>query len=63
MASNYVVSHARRTINLSVNMVLQIAALLFIVGMVLWTVMFTTLPASHDFFHELRHALYLIPCH
>jgi hypothetical protein len=25
--------------------------------------LFTQMPATHDFFHELRHGLFLIPCH
>jgi hypothetical protein len=30
---------------------------------VVWTVLFTNYPPIHDFFHELRHSLYVIPCH
>jgi hypothetical protein len=38
-------------------------ALLFLVGLVLWTALFTSYPLLHDPLHALRHALYLIPCH
>ncbi|WP_089939022.1 CbtB-domain containing protein [Candidatus Entotheonella palauensis] len=30
---------------------------------VLYSVFFTNVLAIHDFFHELRHALGIIPCH
>jgi hypothetical protein len=32
-------------------------------ALVLYTVLFTTYPPVHDFFHEIRHSLLLIPCH
>ena len=32
-------------------------------GFVMYSVFFTNLPAIHDFFHGLRHALGIIPCH
>lgn len=28
-----------------------------------YVVFFTEYPAIHDYFHELRHALSIIPCH
>lgn len=37
--------------------------LLAIAGIVLYSVLFSTTPAIHDFFHELRHSLMIIPCH
>ncbi len=36
---------------------------LAISGVALYTVLFTTTPAVHDHFHELRHSLMVIPCH
>jgi hypothetical protein len=30
---------------------------------VLYSFLFTNAPALHNFFHELRHALGIIPCH
>lgn len=32
-------------------------------ALVLYTVFFTNVPAVHDFFHELRHVMGIIPCH
>lgn len=37
--------------------------LLAIAGIVLYAVLFSTTPTIHDFFHELRHSLMIIPCH
>lgn len=41
----------------------QMSVVLVIVGIVLWAVLFTNYPPLHDTFHELRHALYVVPCH
>jgi hypothetical protein len=30
---------------------------------VLYAMLFTNVPTLHDFFHELRHSLGIIPCH
>ncbi len=54
---------SHRTIGVSLNVVAQVTIVLFVAGLVLWTVLFTNYPAAHDFFHELRHSLYVIPCH
>jgi len=32
-------------------------------SVVLFTLLFTAYPPIHDFFHGLRHALMIIPCH
>lgn len=45
------------------SLTVQLMALLFLVGLVLWTALFTSYPLLHDPLHALRHALYLIPCH
>ena len=50
-----------RTLNLSV--FTKGVTLLAIVGIVLYTVLFTTYPPVHDYFHELRHGLMVVPCH
>jgi hypothetical protein len=62
-AATYATVHAKRTLNVTLSLVVQVALLLFVVGVVLWAVLFTQMPATHDFFHELRHGLFLIPCH
>ena len=59
----FATAHAKRTINITLGLVVQVALLLFVVGVVLWAILFTQMPATHDFFHELRHGLFLIPCH
>lgn len=55
--------HANQTITITMNMVVQIVVLLAVVALVTWAVFLTNYPAAHDFFHELRHSLYVIPCH
>lgn len=52
-----------RTIGISLNVVAQVSIVLFVVGIVLWAVLFSNYAPVHDFFHELRHSLYVIPCH
>jgi len=52
-----------QTIGVSLNVVMQISIVLFVVACVVWTVFFTNYAPVHDFFHELRHGLYVIPCH
>lgn len=41
----------------------QLAVVLFTVGVVLYTVLFSSYPPVHDAMHELRHGLMFIPCH
>jgi len=50
-----------RTLNLSVFR--KVVVVLFIVGTVLYTVLITTYPPVHDYFHQLRHSLMVIPFH
>jgi hypothetical protein len=33
------------------------------VGFVLYAVFFSNVPAIHDFFHGVRHAIGILPCH
>ena len=51
------------TINISLNMLVQIAIVLAVVALVVWAMLFANYPPAHDFFHALRHSLYVIPCH
>ncbi len=55
----------RRTalVNALSSRTLQLLTLVFLVGLVLWTLLFTNYAPAHDPLHMLRHALYLIPCH
>jgi cobalt transporter subunit CbtB len=57
--SRYAHEHFRVNLNLKV----QLAILLSLTGLVLYTVFFSTLPVVHDAFHAIRHALAIIPCH
>jgi hypothetical protein len=50
-----------KTLNLSV--LSQALILLAISGIVLYAVFFATYPDVHDYFHELRHGMMMIPCH
>ncbi|MFP5361580.1 MAG: hypothetical protein ACLGI5_02480 [Thermoleophilia bacterium] len=45
------------------SLTVQLLALVFLVGLVLWTLLFTSYAPLHDPLHALRHALYLVPCH
>ena len=61
--ASFATTHAKRTLNVTLSLIVQVALLLFVTGVVLWAVLFTSIPGTHDFFHEMRHALFLIPCH
>lgn len=37
--------------------------ILGIVALTLYVTLFSMTPMTHDFFHEFRHGLMLIPCH
>lgn len=55
--------YSKRTIGFTLNTVAQVSLVLLVVGIVLWAVLFAEYPPVHDVFHELRHSLYVIPCH
>lgn len=55
--------HLRITRHLKMNVAQKALITLAIIGVVLYTMFFTTTPIVHDYFHELRHSLMLIPCH
>lgn len=55
--------HVRLTKTLDLSVMTKAVILLAIVGIVLFTVLFTATPAVHDYFHALRHSLMVIPCH
>ena len=54
---------SHQTVGISLSIFAQVSIVLAVVGLVLWAVLFTTYMPVHDFFHPLRHALYVIPCH
>lgn len=55
--------HLRLSRRLKMGLLQKSFITLAIVGIVLYTMFFTTTPFVHDYFHELRHNLMLIPCH
>jgi hypothetical protein len=57
------VAYPSRLAHVLSSLTVQLTALLFLVGLVLWTALFTNYPLVHDNLHALRHALYVIPCH
>ncbi|MBI5367306.1 MAG: CbtB-domain containing protein [Planctomycetes bacterium] len=55
--------HIRLTRTLHIDLKAQAFLLFAIVAVVLYAVFFSTTPAVHDFFHEIRHSMMIIPCH
>lgn len=49
--------------NVEITKVQQISIFFTLCCIILFTMLFSTYPAIHDFFHGLRHALMIIPCH
>jgi hypothetical protein len=67
MENKKILKTAKRHIKLSQTLKLsaftQSLVLLTIVGIVLYSVFFTSYQDVHDYFHELRHGLMMVPCH
>ncbi|MDH5655863.1 MAG: CbtB-domain containing protein [Spirochaetia bacterium] len=59
----YAKSHLKITRRLNLSVYLKSFIFLVIVGFVLYAVLFSTYAPVHDFFHNLRHGLMMIPCH
>lgn len=57
------VAHVTRLAYLTRSLTMQLTALVFLVSVLVWTVLFTGYGAVHDPLHALRHALFVIPCH
>jgi hypothetical protein len=55
--------YSHKTFGITINAFVQISIVLVVVALVAWAMFFTNYPAAHDLFHELRHSLYVIPCH
>lgn len=55
--------YSTQTFGITLNIFVQIAVVLLVVAVAAWAILFTEYPAAHDFFHQLRHSLYVIPCH
>lgn len=55
--------HTTDVTTLTQHVAVQIGIVLLVTAIVLWAVFLANYPPVHDTFHELRHALYVIPCH
>lgn len=55
--------YSTQTFGITLNAFVQISVVLVVVAVVVWAVLFTSYPPLHDSFHELRHNLYVVPCH
>jgi len=55
--------HVHMTRRLDISLYRKSFLYLALVGLTLYAVLFSTTPAVHDFFHEFRHHLMLVPCH
>ncbi len=49
--------------NMFLSLPVQLTAVLFLAGVVIYTALFSGYAPVHDSLHELRHALMFIPCH
>jgi len=47
----------------NITIVKQALVMIAVTTFVLYSFLFTNIPTLHNFFHELRHALGIIPCH
>lgn len=54
-------SHSLKKVFLSLP--IQLSAVAFLMGIVIYTALFSGYPPVHDALHELRHSLMFIPCH
>lgn len=67
MENKKILKTAKRHIKLSQTLKLSVftqsLVLLTIVGIVLYSVFFTSYGDVHDYFHDLRHGLMMVPCH
>ncbi|MCL4302073.1 MAG: CbtB-domain containing protein [Anaerolineae bacterium] len=55
--------YSTQTFGITLNAFVQISVVLVVAAVVVWAVLFTSYPPLHDSFHELRHSLYVVPCH
>jgi len=60
-ATEHQLEHEQKNVFLS--MTVQITIFLALVSVILFFSLFSTYPPIHDFFHGIRHALMIIPCH
>jgi cobalt transporter subunit CbtB len=63
MKTENVTSHDHQNQSIFSSLWFQGGVALLMVGILLYTVFFSTYPAVHDFFHDFRHSMLIIPCH
>jgi hypothetical protein len=63
LAHGHELQHQNLLLHALSSLTVQLTALVFLVGLVLWTLLFSSYAPVHDSMHALRHALYLVPCH
>ncbi|MFB6344268.1 MAG: CbtB-domain containing protein [bacterium] len=56
-------SHDHATDNVFLNRASQVLIFFGLLSVVLFTLLLTTYAPVHDFFHGIRHALMIVPCH
>ncbi|SFS69290.1 CbtB domain-containing protein [Marininema halotolerans] len=56
-------NHVHRYHHWLTNTYVQSTAFFLLLGIFLYTFLFSTYPPIHDAVHELRHSLWIIPCH
>jgi hypothetical protein len=55
--------YSTQTFGITLNVFSQMIVVVAVVAVVVWAMLFTEYLPVHDAFHELRHSLYVIPCH
>lgn len=55
--------HEHKQGNIFLNTSVQLVSFFSLTAVILFVTLMTAYPPVHDFFHGLRHALMIIPCH
>lgn len=61
--SNLTTEHSHRSEGIVLNAVSSAVMFFILTAVLLFTLLFTTYPPIHDYFHGLRHAIMIVPCH
>lgn len=52
-----------RNFKINLGLRTQLGLIILTTGLVLWTVFFSDLQPTHDFFHHARHSVGILSCH
>ncbi len=67
MTTNHQWQYVQRQLTIfrkhNISLTKQAIVVVLAVGFVTYAVFFSNVPPIHDFFHGLRHAMSIIPCH